>query len=324
LRRVRRVPGVESAALGCCGPIGVIPIMQPIQIEGYTPPAGQSSPTIFYNHVSPGFFATLRIPILRGREFNESDGPAAPAVAIVSQKMADLYWPGQDPVGQKFRFAAFPEHWLHVAGVARDGQYIAIGEPAMPYFYVNADQNYFSLQTLRIRSRVPAGIILAEAHKAVASIEPRLPVFGEETMTEQLEGARGFLTTKFPALFATVLGVLGLVLALVGLYGVVSYGAVQRTHEIGVRMALGAHPREIRKLVLGQGLIVVSVGIVAGVVLYLAIARLVREFLPGVSATDPLTIVSVAILLAFVTLLAVYVPARRAMGVDPMVALRHE
>jgi putative ABC transport system permease protein len=143
-------------------------------------------------------------------------------------------------------------------------------------------------------------------------------------MTQQLEGARGFLSSKLPAWLAAALGTLGLVLALVGLYGVVSYNAVQQTHEIGVRMALGAHPREIRKLVLGQGLIVVAVGVAAGVVAALAVGPLVRSFLLDVSATDPPTIVFVTILLAAVTLLACYVPAMRAMRVDPMVALRHE
>jgi predicted permease len=299
-------------------------MLQQMQIEGYAPPAGQGEPTIFYNHVSKDFFETLRIPIVRGRAFRESDGPSAPAVAIVSQRMADLYWAGQDPIGRKFQFASFPGHWLQVAGVARDGKYVDINEPALPYFYLPLEQNYFSYQTLRIRSSVSAEIVIAEARKAIANAAPGLPVFGEETMVQQLEGAKGFLATRLPAWVATTVGMLSLLLALVGLYGVVSYNAVQQTHEIGVRMALGAHPREIRKLVLGQGLIVVCAGVFAGVVLYLAIARLVREFLFGVSATDPLTIVSVAILLAFVTLLACYVPARRAMGVDPMVALRHE
>jgi predicted permease len=324
LRRVRALPGVESASLACCGPMGAVPMLQQVQIEGYTPPAGQSGPTIFYNHVSADFFQTLRIPIVRGRAFTEADSPKAPDVAIVNQTMAKLYWPGGDPIGRKFQFASFPGHWFQVAGVAKDGKYVDIAEPPMPYFYLPLDQNYFAYQTLRIRSSVPADVVIAEARKAIASTEPGLPVFGEETMLRQLEGAKGFLSSRLPAWVATTVGILSLVLALVGLYGVVSYSAVQQTHEIGVRMALGANAREIRKLVLGRGLIVVCAGVVAGILFSLAAAPLVRGFLCGVSATDPATIVSVSILLAFVTLLACYIPAKRAMGVDPVVALRHE
>jgi putative ABC transport system permease protein len=180
------------------------------------------------------------------------------------------------------------------------------------------------METLRVRSSGAMDIAMAEVQKEIASLAPGLPVVGVETMLQQLNSSTSYLGYRVEAGFAAALGFLALALALLGLYGVVSYSAAQRTHEIGVRMALGAQPGDIRRLILGRGLLIVCIGVPAGLALSLVAAPVVRKLLLGVSATDPLTFAGVAVLIACVTLAACYVPALRAMRVDPTVALRHE
>jgi predicted permease len=322
LRRVRVLPGVESASLGCCGPMSPSPLFAPIRMDGYTPPPGQPDPTVFFNQVSRDFFETLRIPIVRGRTFLASDGRDAPRVAIINQTMAERYWPGQDPIGRKFHFADDPRPWMQVAGVVKDGKYLGISDRPQPYFYVPLEQNYGSSEVLLVRSRAAAKTVMAEVRKEVGALG--LPVTSAETMLQQLDESGGLGSLRRSALLAAALGGLGLALAVVGLYAVVSYAAEQRTREIGIRMALGAQANSIRRLILGQGVIVVCAGLAVGVVLSLAAVPVVRRFLIGISPTDPIAYAEVAILLVFVTLTACYIPVRQAMRIDPMVALRHE
>ena len=324
LRRVRALPGVESASLGCCGPMSPSPLFAPMQMDGYTPPPGQPDPTIFFNQVSHDFFATLRIPILRGRVFLVSDDRNAPRVAIINQTMAERYWPGRDPIGRKFQFAGDSRPWMQVAGVVKDGRYLGISDRPQPYFYVPLAQNYGSSEVLLVRSRAAAETVMAEVRKEIGALAPGLPVTGVETMLQQLDESGGLGILRRSALLTAALGALGLALAVVGLYGVVSYSAEQRTREIGIRMALGAQASSIRRLILGQGVIVVSSGLAVGVVMSVAAAPVVRRFLIGISPTNPIAYVEVAILLVLVTLTACYLPVRRATKVDPNVALRHE
>jgi predicted permease len=324
LRRVRALPGVESASLGCCGPMSPSPLFAPMHMDGYTPPPGQPDPTIFFNQVSHDFFETLRIPILRGRVFLVSDDRNAPRVAIINQTMAERYWPGRDPIGRKFQFAGDSRPWMRVAGVVKDGRYLGISDRPQPYFYVPLAQNYGSSEVLLVRSRAAAETVMAEVRKEIGALAPGLPVTGVETMLQQLDESGGLGTLRRSALLAAALGALGLALAVVGLYGVVSYSAEQRTREIGIRMALGAQANSIRRLILGQGVIVVCAGLGAGVLMSVAAAPVVRRFLIGISPTNPIAYVEVAILLVFVTLTACYLPVRRATRVDPNVALRHE
>jgi predicted permease len=324
LRRVRALPGVESASLGCCGPMGPSPLFAPMRMDGYAPPPGQPDPTVFFNQVSHDFFETLRIPLVRGRVFLASDDRTASRVAIINQTMAERYWPGQDPNGRRFQFAGDPRPWMQVAGVVKDGKYLGISDQVQPYFYVPLEQNYGSSEVLLVRSRVTAETVTAEVRKEIGALAPGLPVTGVETMLQQLDESGGLGSLRSSALLAAALGGLGLALAVVGLYCVVSYTAKQRTREIGIRMALGAPPSSIRRLVLCQGVMAVCAGLAAGVVLSLAVAPVVRRFLIGISPTDPIAYAEVAALLVFVTLSASYIPARRAMRVDPTVALRWE
>ncbi len=324
LRRVRALPGVESAGLAVSGPMSAYPLPGQVRVEGDTSPHGQSAPTVFYDLVSQGFFETLRIPVVRGRLFVESDSQNAPRVGVINQSFAEHFWPGQDTIGKRFQFMTDPEHWIQVVGVLPNTRYLAVGELQRPYFFLPFEQNYASIETLRVRAHGSPDIVTAEVQKEIASLAPGLPVAGVETMLQQLNSSISYLGYRVQAGFAAALGFLALALALLGLYGTVSYSAAQRTHEIGIRIALGAQRRDIRRLVLGRGLLIVCIGVPAGLALSLAAAPIVRRLVTGVSATDPLTFAEVAMLMACVTLMACYIPARRAMRVDPTVALRNE
>jgi predicted permease len=324
LRRVRTWPSIESASLGCCGPMSPSPLFAPVRMDGYTPPAGEPDPTIFFSQVSTDFFDTLRIPIVRGRVFDDSDGPDAPRVAVINQTMAERYWPGRDPIGRKFQFAGDIRPWMQVAGVVRDGKYLGISDHPEPYFYVPLRQNYGSSEVLLVRSSAPPELVMAEVRKEISTLAPGLPVTGVQTMLQRLDESGGLRSLRRSALLAAALGSLGLALALIGLYGVVSYAAVQRTREIGIRMALGAQANSIRNLILGQGVIVVCAGLAIGLVFSMVSVPVVRRFLINISPTDPLTYAGVAMLFVLVALVACYLPARRALRVDPIVALRCE
>jgi cell division protein FtsX len=226
-------------------------------------------------------------------------------------------------IGRKFQFVAFPQGWIQVIGVAKDGKYVRVSDPPEPYFYLTSTQVYASDQVLRVRASLPPERVIPEVREAIAEIAPGLPVSGVETMVEQLESGP-FGAFRLGAWCAGTLGILGLTLAVVGLYGVVSFTASQRTREIGIRMALGAQASNIRRLVLGQGLIVVFGGLLLGTIVSLAATPITRRFLLGVKAADPLTFVGVAIVLILIAFAACYLPVRRAIRVNPMIALRHQ
>jgi macrolide transport system ATP-binding/permease protein len=324
LRRVRTLPGIESASLGCCGPMSPSPLFALVRMDGYTPPASEPDPTIFFNQVSTDFFDTLRIPIVRGRVFDDSDSPDAPRVAVINQTMAERYWPGRDPIGRKFQFAGDTRPSMQVAGVVRDGKYLSISDHPEPYFYVPLRQNYGSSEVLLVRSSATPELVMAEVRKEIGTLAPGLPVTGVQTMLQRLDESGGLGSLRRSALLAAALGSLGLALAVIGLYGVVSYASVQRTREIGIRMALGAQANSIRRLVLGEGVTLVCAGLAAGVVFSMVSVPVVRRFLINISPTDPLTYAAVTMLLVLIAVVACYIPARRALRVDPIVALRYE
>jgi predicted permease len=327
LRRVRALPGVESVSLACCGPMSPSPLFAPMWLESASVEHDQSrppDPVIFFNQVSRDFFETLRVPILRGRAFTGFDGRDAPRVAIINQTMAERFWPGRDPIGQRFQFAGDSRGSMHVIGVVKDGKYLGVSDRPQPYFYVPLEQNYGSSEVLMVRSAAAPETVMAEVRKEIRALAPGLPVTGVETMLEQLEESGGVGSLRSSAFLAAALAGFGLALALVGLYGVTSYTAAQRAHEIGIRVALGASPGSIRGLVLGQGARVICAGLMAGVALSVASAPVMRRFLVGISPNDPRTYAEVAILVVSVALAACYLPVRRAMLVDPLLALRQE
>jgi len=325
LSRMHELPGVESASIASSIPMGLYGNQDSILIEGYEPPAGKPVPFMTYIAVSEDVLKTLGIPLVRGRAFTERDDQNAAYVAIVSEAMAKEYWPNQDPIGHHLRFGSDPSHSIEVVGIARNARFHGLTGPIQPYLLVPVWQHMATntLETLQIRTVAAPEAMIPAAERVLGGMAPELPVFDVKTLKEGLNTLAGLLFYKIGAVLAAVLGFLGLALAIVGVYGVISYAASQRTHEIGIRMALGAQPEDILKLILRQGLVIVAVGLVLGVVAALAVARVVGNLLT-VSPMDPVTYLTVSALLTIVALLACYVPARRTMRVDPLVALRYE
>jgi predicted permease len=322
--RARALPGVESASLAFAVPMGTVNDGSSIYIEGRALTPGQPPPVVIYNHVDAPYFDTMRVPLLRGRAFRENDDDKQPLVAIVDQAMAQKFWPNDDPLGKRFSLKSATGPWVEIVGLVADGKYVFIGWDKEAYFFVPLAQNTTSYRTLQLRTSVPPENLTAQAQSVVRGLDPNMPVSDVETMRHSLQGGNGLFIFQVGATLAAGLGLLGLTLAVVGVYGVVSFAASQRTHEIGIRMALGASRRNILQLVLRQGLVLVIAGVISGMVLAWVLTRSMATLLVGVSPTDALTYVTATVLLAGIGLWACYAPARRAMKLDPMVALRYE
>ena len=325
LYRARSLPGVQSASLAASVPmaLGGVPGAA-LKIDGYQPPKGQKNPSAGYDAISSGYFRTMHISLLRGREIQDSDSQKSQYVAVIDQTMADRYWHGRDPVGRYFTTTLDPAHPIEVVGIAKNALQVAVFTPDVPFFYVPVSQFYQPVATLQIRSVAASETMAREMVGLIHSIEPVMPVYDVQPMTTALDTLNGFMLFRFAASLAASLGILGLILAVVGVYGVISYAASQRTHEIGIRLALGARPRQILKMILKQGCFIIGAGVFAGILAATAMARLVDNLLFGVSPGDPLTYVTASALLAIVALFGCYIPARHAMRVDPMIALRYE
>jgi predicted permease len=325
LMRVRALPGVQSASLAFTFPTSQFSDFGAVYVEGHAPRPGEAPPTIAVNPVSPGYFTTMEIPLLSGRAFLDPDTATAPPVAVINQTMAHELWPNADALHRRFRMNGASRPWIEVVGIARDSKYQDLFAKATPYIYLPLAQNYISIATLQVRTGAAPKSVIRDVEEQVHNLGPSLPVFGVETMEEALNGgSTGFYVFHLAAYLAGALGMLGLILAVVGVYGVISYSTSQRTHEIGIRMALGARPSDIWRIVFREGLGILAVGAVAGILGALGLTRLMSRFLYGVSAHDPLTYAGVTLLVAAVALLACYIPTRRATQIDPMEALRYE
>jgi len=325
LARVTQLGSVETAATASSTPMGYYGNGDGLIIEGYEPPQGQPRPGSQYELISGDYLGTMKIPLVEGRIFKDSDNDKATNVAIVNETMAKKYWPNQDPIGRHFRMVSNANQTLEIVGVAKDARYTRGNGPFSNHFYMPLAQHAAlgSLQVLQVRTLGDPASMIPEIERIVHSLAPDLPVFEVKTMRQALYTLNGLLMFQLGASLAAVLGGLGLILSVIGVYGVISYSVSQRTQEIGIRMALGAQPGSILGLVLRQGVIIVCAGLVLGLACALASAKLVGKFLV-VSGADPLTYFTVSATLTLVALAACYLPARRSTKVNPIVALRHE
>ena len=319
--RARALPGVQSASLAYSVPMGNYSAGDLIKVEAHAMPPGQQPPIIMNNIVDPAYFETMKIPLLRGRGFTDFDNETSTRVAIVNQTMAEQFWPNEDPIGKRFETKG--ALW-QVVGIAQNGKYGVIGEDARPFFYLPLKQSFMSMRVLQIRTSIAPEALIAPVQQVIKSLDPGLPIFSLLTMNDSLAGANGFMIFRVGARLASCIGGLGLIMAAVGVYGVVAFAASQRTREIGIRVALGATRAQVLKLVLRQGVWVVMAGAALGLIATIGISRGIANLLVGVSATDPLTFIAATVFLIAVALYACYVPAKRALKVDPMVALRYE
>ena len=322
--RLAALPGVQSVAQASFVPIESPPARRSVYLENRPLPPQQQPPLILNNRVDTGYFKTLRIAILRGRDFALSDDANAPAVAIVNQTMAERFWPHEDAIGKRFSLTDPSGPFMEVVGVMQDGKYLSIGEDPQAYFCLPLLQDYVSRRALHIRSSRPLTLVGDEVRFEIAKLAPGLPVLEQLTMKQSIAGAKGLFIYRLGAAIAAGMGALGLALAVFGVYGIVSYSTALRTHEIGVRRALGASSAEIYKLVLNRGIRVAMGGVAAGLAGAWLLSRVLAHHLTGVSTTDAFTYASCTALICAVTLLACWIPARRATRVDPMIALRHE
>ncbi|HEU0178227.1 MAG TPA: ABC transporter permease [Blastocatellia bacterium] len=326
LERVRALPGVVSASLTDRLPLDLDGAWRGVTIEGYTPQPGEST-GINSSFVAPGYFETLRIPLLRGRTFQRQDGANAPGVALVNESFARRYWPGQSPLGKRIQMGAVRSGvndapYLTVIGIVKDGKYVSLGEEAAPFIYFNMAQNVGLSPTLVVRTQGDPLNSLAAVRGEVAALDKNLPLYDVKTMRQHLGLA--LLPARLAGSVLGVFGMMALALAAAGIYGVMAYSVAQRTREIGIRMALGANARDVLRLVTRQGMTLVAIGMAIGLTSALALTQLLKSLLLGVSSTDPLTFAVIALLLIAVALLACWIPARRATKVDPMIALRCE
>jgi putative ABC transport system permease protein len=276
--------------------------------------------SIANNVVGPDYFATMGIPVLRGREFDQRDSEAgAKPVVVINETMAKRFWPGQDAVGQHVQMKRDGPP-VEIIGVARDIKYYSLGEEPRPYVYGSFAQFYTPNLTVHLRTAGDPAASLQALRKEVERLDPNVAVTSLTTLAELRQGP--LFASRAMATVAGLFGLLALLLTALGLYGALSYTVSQRRREIGVRVALGAQPADILKMIVGQGLALTLIGVGVGLAASFALTRFLSSQLFGVSATDPLTFGGISLLLAGVAILACYIPARRAAKVDPLVALR--
>ncbi len=320
LEQLRELPGVQQVSLGDHVPLGPEGGSSTrISVEGYAPRPNEQM-SFDFNTVSPGYFTTLRIPLVDGRDFQPRDDVSAPGVVVVNETLARRFWSGLNPIGR--RMTIFGDRLVTVIGVVKDIKHRRLNEPAAGYFYVPLEQNYTPNMNIHLRTAGNPLALVNAIERQVKALDPGV----QPAVTAAMDQITDFavLTYRIAAAVLMVLALTALLLAIIGIYGVVAFTVSQRTQEIGIRMALGAARLDVIKMVLGEGTRLAACGVAVGLLGALAATRVLSSLLVGISALDPLTFAVGALLLASVALLACYVPARRAAKVDPMVALRYE
>jgi len=329
--RVEALPGVESVSLARIVPLSGGASVRGLMIEGQDRPdtifrsegtgvTATGANTLSVSVIGQNYFQTMGINLRRGRDFEANDTEDKPGVVIVNETFAQRYFAGQEVLGKRLSVNGARGPWREIVGVVRDSKYVTLGEAAMPFAYLPLAQNHETGVTLLVRAQVDPAALTASVRQTVQALEPNLPVTGVRPMTELI--GNSLYAARMGAILIGVFGLLALLLAAVGLYGVMSYAVTQRTREIGVRMALGANASAVLMLVVRHGMTLTLIGVTLGLIASLALTRLLKTLLYGVSATDPLTFGVIALLLTAVALMACWIPARRAAKVDPLIALR--
>jgi putative ABC transport system permease protein len=331
LGRLQASPDVEAAAVVTPLPLTGEGYQTDFLLEGRPLPERGEYPNTDIHSISPDYFKAMGVPLLRGRAFTPADRKGAPQVAVVNETMARRFWPGEDPVGRKLALggpaelanaASNAEAWWTIVGVVGDVRQYGLDAEPKTQVYMPHQQAAIGYVTLVVRARSDAAALAPTVRQAVHAVDREQPIYNVRTMEDVL--ATSMASRRLAMFLLGAFAALALALAAVGIYGVMSYSVAQRTHEIGVRMALGARRGDVLRLVVGQGMATALVGLALGVAGSLAAMRLMSSLLFGVSANDPATFGGVAALLAAVALVASWVPARRASRVDPMIALRTE
>ncbi len=324
IERLEAKPGVEAASAVLIRPMeGHVGWDTPFALEGQSEAEARKNRVPNFEAVTPHYFRTFRIPIKAGREFSDQDTDQSPPVAIISETMAKtMFGPGVDPLGKRLKLDFHDSSWLTIVGVAGDVRYRELQDIRFDLYIPYAQWQMAFVNHFAVRTTIEPTALLDTVRREVAALDPAQAVTRVATMDQLV--AANLAQSRFSAVLLNWLSGLALLLAAVGIYGVLAYSVARRTSEFGIRLALGAQGYNILKLVIGQGMRLVAIGVVIGLAASFGLTRLIARLLYGVSATDPLTFGLIATLLIGVALLACYIPARRATKVDPMVALRRE
>ena len=323
LRGVRTLPGVQSVAVAGNLPFTYNGDSMGIAIEGIPDPPPDQWPDVIYRAVGPGYFSTMGIPLIRGRDFTDQDRADSKYVVVISEKTAQHYWAGEDPIGKRLKAGSTASNapWREVIGVVKDVQQNDfIAQPKMQMYFTYRQLKDLAANALIVRTSVEPMSLATSIRNAIWAVDKDQPVADIKTMDHIVSEA--IARQRFSMLLLGIFAGLALVLAAVGIYGVMSYSVVQRTHEIGIRMALGARRADVLQMTVKQGLKLVGAGMMLGLAAAFLLTRVLASLLYGISATDPVTFLGISLVLLAVAILASYLPALRATSVDPIIALR--
>lgn len=321
LQRVKHLPGVDSASITTALPLSTVEAASSFTVEGQPLPPDGSLPVASYRVVSPEYFQVLSVPLLKGRVFTDQDSKDVQSVIVINQSMARNVFGNGDAIGRRL-FVGGSENASEIIGIVGDVRHGSLDQEPNPEMYVSYLQTPRPGYTLAVRTNLEPTSMVGAVRNEIWSIDKDQPIASVKTMNEMR--SESLASLRFNTIALSIFAGIGMVLAAVGIYGVMAYSVGQRTHEIGIRMALGAQPRSVLRMVLGQGMILVLIGVAIGLVVSYLVTRIMASLLYGVTATDPVTFASVALALALVALFANYIPARRATKVDPLVALHEE
>jgi putative ABC transport system permease protein len=325
LQRAEALPGMASATVVSHVPFDYGMMLANASTGEQIPGSRDDSISVGYDVVGPRFFETFETPILRGRPFDRTDTARSRRVTVINETLAAKLWPGRDAIGRRLRLSRSGDDWLEIVGVARDGKYIMLAEQPRPFVYVPMAQRYTSPATIVVRSVSDPSTLAQPLQRLIGELDPDLPVFNVRTMEAHLRtSVLALLPFRMGATMAAVQGSIGMLLAVLGLYAVVSYSVARRTREIGVRMALGAAHTDVMRLVVREGMWLSLVGLAVGLLIALGLGLVLSKVLYGVPSADVGVLLGVSAVLIAVAALACYLPARRATRVDPLTALRSE